>query len=787
MLRSEQTASTMSTHSSPFSDDRAVADPTEDRLDLEGFVGRLARACVAIPATSSLVIGLYGQWGQGKSSVLNLLAHRLKVAAMLEGERAHSTVAPIVVRFTPWLYRDVDDLLDSFFATLKRDVGGDIPASFSTRRKWNRALQGVESFLAAAKPMVGSATIASTSVGAVAAGGLGAILGINARALALVGAAFGLVLPFVSGVAKSALGGEQDFRRHRRRAEKVMEALAARGRPLRVVVLVDDLDRAESDEIAATLKLIKLVADLPNITYVVAMDHEKVAASLAGRNAGDSGAEFLEKIVQVVVHVPPVASSRMRTVLMDDLVAIATRAGLDAKPLAVTDSELALFENEYWKILSQRVKTLREKNRLTNAFQFTLAADDGHMELHAGDAALIAFLQVFYPSVYDVVRRERDWFLHEGPLDLGDYTNRNNREVRRSKREERLRAIAFTTETKRSERDLAIVLESLMRLFPNVTGDADELDTAAARRSHRIETSAGFDRYFRLSLDPNDVPQRFAKALVAWLKSPEERENHPSAVAEVYKSLSEPQRVRLTAQVRDQVDALDDVGLIEVTEGVPDVVGQVEPSHVVSVANSVLRASMTPKVHRGGFVEPDMDALAQLVLEIIRRLPPVDAAEFGNLHSHDQSRIVRFDQAERRAFAALAAKRLAEIFSEETDVLRDDLRAASRMLWEWNHLLVRSGEDPALPRGYVRRILRERSSALSDVLWLAAYTSDGGASIADRAWPDVVSALSAFVDVNELVERAHESVRIGSLESMRDPHLVEQFIELAEAQHGGES
>ena len=51
---------------------------------------------------------------------------------------------------------------------------------------------------------------------------------------------------------------------------KVIEALSNLDR--RVLVIVDDLDRIEPEQIRDVVRLIKLVGDFPNVTYLLAYD-----------------------------------------------------------------------------------------------------------------------------------------------------------------------------------------------------------------------------------------------------------------------------------------------------------------------------------------------------------------------------------------------------------------------------------------------------------------------------------------------------------------------------------
>jgi predicted KAP-like P-loop ATPase len=59
-------------------------------------------------------------WGAGKSSFLNLLEQRFAPVAAVDEAPA---VAPIVIRFNPWNYTNVDQLVRMFFAELARGIG----------------------------------------------------------------------------------------------------------------------------------------------------------------------------------------------------------------------------------------------------------------------------------------------------------------------------------------------------------------------------------------------------------------------------------------------------------------------------------------------------------------------------------------------------------------------------------------------------------------------------------------------------------------------------------------
>jgi len=89
--------------------DEPIRSSAEDRLNRVGFATELARAVARFERPESLVIGIYGAWGTGKTSLLNLIEEKLQ---------EESTDPPVVFRFDPWGFSDQDQLTGRFFSEL---------------------------------------------------------------------------------------------------------------------------------------------------------------------------------------------------------------------------------------------------------------------------------------------------------------------------------------------------------------------------------------------------------------------------------------------------------------------------------------------------------------------------------------------------------------------------------------------------------------------------------------------------------------------------------------------
>ena len=91
--------------------DRPINSKDEDLLKRAVFSEKLGDAISAYSGEECLVIGLYGSWGTGKTSIINMA---------LKSINQSGTNKPIVMRFSPWNYTDQNDLISIFFASLYR-------------------------------------------------------------------------------------------------------------------------------------------------------------------------------------------------------------------------------------------------------------------------------------------------------------------------------------------------------------------------------------------------------------------------------------------------------------------------------------------------------------------------------------------------------------------------------------------------------------------------------------------------------------------------------------------
>ncbi len=131
---------------------------------------------------------------------------------------------------------------------------------------------------------------------------------------------------------------------------KKIESLLAEHRQ-RVVILIDDIDRLDKSEIQAMFRLVKVAADFKHTAYVLAFDHRVVASALAERYAAEPshGASFMDKIIQLPLHLPPAPPNELRTMALEAVDAALAQAGID-----LTKEEVGTFVSAFDRAVGPR-------------------------------------------------------------------------------------------------------------------------------------------------------------------------------------------------------------------------------------------------------------------------------------------------------------------------------------------------------------------------------------------------------------------------------------------------
>jgi predicted KAP-like P-loop ATPase len=334
---------------SSYATDQPIRSAVDDRFARAPFAQRMAQTIAMRPEPASLVVGLSGAWGDGKTSVLYMIEECLK------GEPD-----VIAVRFNPWHFTSEDYLIRGFFDTLASAMGKNLK---TTGEAIGAAMKKYGSLLS-----VASASLAS-----------GAVTVDPGRAMTGMG----------ESLSTTTLDNLKD---------RIEEGLSTSGK--KVVVLIDDIDRLDRAETHAIFKLVKLSAGFEHTTYLLAFDEEVVASALGeryGEGGYAAGRAFLEKIIQVPLRLPPADATALRALTYEGIDQALQRAGID-----IPREQADVFALQFRSGMGPRLTTPRQARLYANALMFSLPLVHG--EVHLVDFMLVEGLRVFYPKLYAVIR-----------------------------------------------------------------------------------------------------------------------------------------------------------------------------------------------------------------------------------------------------------------------------------------------------------------------------------------------------------------------------------------------
>lgn len=331
-----------------FTTDAPINEPEHDRFRRWPFAQRVAQTIAFRRDPSSIVIGIYGAWGDGKSSVLNFIHKEL---------RNHENV--IVVKFNPWLFGSETQIIQNFFQVLAESLGKSLTKFNEKIGGW---LEKYGSVLSATPFAVGEAILKDIG-----------------RSLNTV-----------------------EVEDYRARLEKLLKE-----QNKRVVIFMDDIDRLDKTEIQSVFKLVKLMGDFSHTNYILAFDEEMVAAALSekyGSGGVEAGRHFLEKIVQVPLQLPVVELDTLREYCFEGVDEALHLSGIE-----LTQSHSELFVRHFVDGLQNRIRTPRMAKRYGNALTFALPILKN--EVNSVDLMLVEGIRIFYPRLYDHIRTNPNLYI----------------------------------------------------------------------------------------------------------------------------------------------------------------------------------------------------------------------------------------------------------------------------------------------------------------------------------------------------------------------------------------
>ncbi|MGH9921296.1 MAG: KAP family P-loop NTPase fold protein, partial [Nitrososphaerales archaeon] len=294
-----------------FAPDSPIASATEDLFRHLDFVDVLE---YAIEHTETpLNIALYGRWGVGKSSILNLLQERLEKKEELNKKYQYAYID--AWKLSPESLRQellvelnnkfnalkTEEIEDRLWNVREELVGMQIS-------KWRRIWNGI-------KPVIPYGIL------------FGAIL--TAGSVVDQFTEFDLwaptffvsvIFPIIMAVAQRLGSVSKDLQKTSKRIipkaesshqfQQLFYEIISHRKTQRLVIAVDNLDRCEDEAVVKILGTIKTFMNTKDCIYIIPCDEQAIIKHLMAARGGEyyqerDSIEFLNKFFQITLHIPP--------------------------------------------------------------------------------------------------------------------------------------------------------------------------------------------------------------------------------------------------------------------------------------------------------------------------------------------------------------------------------------------------------------------------------------------------------------------------------------------------
>ena len=243
-------------------DDIPVSSKRQDVLGRENLVDLVVES-IKVKISSqhpAICFGVYGGWGEGKTSFMRMIAEGLENSKNTE-----------ILWFNPWDKPSHERMVVEFFAALSR-------FTFEHSKALSMAISSY-----------GKAFFSSA-------------LSLENQELSFYGEKLSHCIPY----------NNHEFYNLK---DCISQELVTHKKHL--VVFIDDIDRLQSSEIRTIFKLIRQIADFKNVIYVIGADPEVVSVALGDLYDNNKllGRDYLKKFVQIPIVLPPIQESRIRILI----------------------------------------------------------------------------------------------------------------------------------------------------------------------------------------------------------------------------------------------------------------------------------------------------------------------------------------------------------------------------------------------------------------------------------------------------------------------------------------
>ena len=317
-------------------------ETTEDLLGFQVHVD-LIRSIVTDPEMLPATIGVFGDWGSGKTSVMKMLEKSFNPNDYEDDLKEQQKCERIVcLYFNGWLFEGYDDAKSAILSSILLQLGEHKSLGSKIQGKVVNLLKSVN-YMRLAR--LGLQSVALPAVAAYISGGASLVPGL----VNTISSFLNIEEKQSEGTNSEERETEEEEKEEKTDWEELIKIDKTPAGPLDVksfrsqfsdliaqceidslVVLIDDLDRCSPERIIDNLEAIKLFLNVEHTAFVIGADPRIVRHAIATRYKPDEIQEqgnqeesaqrlvidYLEKLIQIPYHLPRLSPAEVETYMV---------------------------------------------------------------------------------------------------------------------------------------------------------------------------------------------------------------------------------------------------------------------------------------------------------------------------------------------------------------------------------------------------------------------------------------------------------------------------------------
>lgn len=328
--------------------DDPISATGQDQVNFSPIIEKLTAILLHDKHPKSISIGLVGPWGNGKSSLIQLVKNKIDESEQFEKKEI------ISIHFLPYLNHNESEIINEFFTLLSNQL-----APYNGKLS-NQILDYSEKLT----DLYQNKNLKN------------------------------FLEDHVTNFSKSSACELY---------ENINTMLGETDK--KIIVFIDDLDRLNQKEILQTLKLIRNTANFTNTFFVLAMDKQYVIKRLTAKgNILDT--KFVDKFFQLEIYLPEIESSLLKKYFVSEMLHPFSPAPTDLElRLNAALREPNLLFEDY-------IKNFRDVKRVVNQIKYDISLfNEDFYYLNLKDFINFTFFKLKFPNMVKQLNDSRGDFL----------------------------------------------------------------------------------------------------------------------------------------------------------------------------------------------------------------------------------------------------------------------------------------------------------------------------------------------------------------------------------------